>query len=74
MSDCESPMLQQTMQVMSAIAYVKSNLMSRAQVWAIFPCMLERTTSENLWAALLKGSPINLAGNDIPSVDDVKWI
>ncbi len=66
--------MQQTVQVMSATASVKTSLMRRPQAWVLYPAMLQRTTAENIFKALSARSPIELDGSSLPTFDDVKWL
>ena len=70
----ERPGLQQTVQVMSAIAYLKTSSMARPWPWIVPPKMLERTTAENIFTGLAALSPLDLTGTKLPSIHVVRWI
>ena len=66
--------VQQVVQIMDAIAYIKTNNMPAPIPWVIFPSMLERTTADNLWSALSMRSPLDISGMRLPAEEIVKWI
>ena len=70
----EAASCQQVVSVMSSVAYLKTSNMPQPWPWVIFPRMLERTTAENIFKALVEVSPVDLTGRGLPPEAEVRWI